>query len=135
MKMSFDRKSMRTGREVFQKLGLVILGFFVFYGFIQLIILLAERFMMEWIYYVGMTLYGIAIGALMVCFYVMNGFTFDGKEKTEEDLTDEWDHKQKKEYLEKLKVSRKKAKNLIYFIFPLILAIAVYYIQINFFGG
>ncbi|MBE6540932.1 MAG: hypothetical protein E7672_00575 [Ruminococcaceae bacterium] len=132
MKLSYDDKTIKTGKDALKKIALIFLNFIVFWGLLHLIILLSDTLRMMWIFYVGMTLYGILLGVLFVVFYVMNGFTFDGKEKTEEDLTDEWDHKQKREYLEKLKVSRAKAKKLIYFILPLVMTIAVYYIEINF---
>lgn len=133
MKMRYDNESMRMGKRALIRIAQIALNFCVFYGILKLIVLASDRFMCMPIYYVGMTLFAAALGVLFVCYYVLNGFSFDNSERTADDLPDEWDDAKKKEYLKQLSENRKKAKKLIYYIMPMILTIAVYYIEINFF--
>ena len=133
MKLRYDNESIRTGKRALLRLAQLALNFCVCYGILKLIILASDRFMCLPIYYVGMTLFAVALGVLFVCYYVLNGFSFDNAERTADDLPDEWDDEQKAKYLSDLKVNRKKAKKLIYWILPMLVTVAVFYVEINFF--
>ena len=64
---------MRFPKEQLKKLGILFLNFLLLYGLLRLIITLAERTGHIWIYYAGTILYGAAVIALFVAFFILNG--------------------------------------------------------------
>lgn len=121
-------------KRALKKFGILALNFVVLYSLLHLIILASERFACMPIFYAGMTVYGVAIGGLFIAYYILNGFSFDKTEITADDLSDKWDDERKRKYLAELGANREKAKKLIYFLFPLVLTMLIYYIEINFFA-
>ena len=111
MKMRYDNESMRMGKRALIRIAQIALNFCVFYGILKLIVLASDRFMCMPIYYVGMTLFAAALGELVVCYYVVNGFSFDNSERTADDLPDEWDDGRKKNISNSSQKTEKKQKN------------------------
>lgn len=122
-----------VAKRALKKIGILALNFIVFYSLLHLIIIASERFACMPIFYAGMIVYGAALGVLFVAYYILNGFSFDKEERTVDDLPEKWDDERKRKYLAGLGANREKAKKLIYFIFPLVLTMLIYYIEINFF--
>ena len=124
--------SIEQGREALKKLGILFLNFVLFYALLRLIIALSESTGQMWIYYVGTTLYALAGGAAFVAFYVLNGFTIDNKPRTIEELPDAWTDEQKADFMAKQPENRQKARTLIYIIMPIVVSLAISYIELNF---
>ena len=113
---------------------ILLANFALFYLLLRLIIVLSERTGMFWIYYLGTAVYGIALIGLFVGFFVLNGYTFDKKLPERGDLPDSWSEEEKTEFLAKLPEQKEKAKNLLLFLFPLIITFAISYIELYLFG-
>ncbi len=126
------KKQNQPKSSVWRKIGLLLLNFALFYLLLQLIILLSERTGILAIYYVGTSLYGVAIAVSFVAFYVLNGFTFDRAERNIDELPENWSNDKKMEFLGKQSENKEKARSLIYIILPLLLTIAVSYIGLMF---
>lgn len=124
---------MRFPKEQLKKLGILILNFVLLYGLLRLIIALAERTGMLWIYYAGTILYGSAVVGLFIAFFVLNGFTLNRVEFLPEDLPDRWSEERKTEYLARLPGNRAKAKRLLYVLLPLVITMLISYIELSFF--
>lgn len=119
-------------RRTLRKLGVLLLNFALFYALLRLIIAASERFALPWIYYVGTTLYLLFGGGCFVAFYVLNGFTFNKEERTIDDLPENWTNDRKMEFLRKQPERKAKAKQLIYIILPMLVTLAVSYVELNF---
>ncbi len=113
---------------------ILLANFALFYLLLRLIIEASERTGMLWIYYLGTTLYGIAIIGLFLGFFVLNGFNFNKELLTREQLPDGWSEEKKADFLEKQPKQKEKAKVLILFLLPLIITIAVSYVELYFFS-
>ncbi|MBO6053268.1 MAG: hypothetical protein J6V24_12030 [Clostridia bacterium] len=124
---------MRFPKEQLKKLGILFLNFVLLYGLLRLIIALAERTGQLWIYYVGTALYGAAVIALFVAFFILNGYTLNRVEFLPEDLPDRWSAEQKQAWLARYPENRAKAKRLLYFLLPLVVTLLISYIELSFF--
>ena len=113
---------------------ILLANFALFYLLLRLIIVLSERTGMFWIYYLGTAVYGIALVGLFVGFFVLNGYTFDKKLLEREDLPDNWSDEMKSVFLKKQPEQKEKAKNLLLFLFPLIITFAISYVELYIFG-
>ena len=113
---------------------ILLANFALFYLLLRLIIVLSERTGMFWIYYLGTAVYGIALVGLFVGFFVLNGYTFDKKLLEREDLPDGWSDEMKSVFLKKQPEQKEKAKNLLLFLFPLIITFAISYVELYIFG-
>ena len=113
---------------------ILLANFALFYLLLRLIIVLSERTGMFWIYYLGTAVYGIALVGLFVGFFVLNGYTFDKKLLSREDLPDNWSEEMKSDFLKKQPEQKEKAKNLLLFLFPLIITFAISYVELYIFG-
>lgn len=122
-----------SGNKTLRKLGILLLNFALFYALLRLIITLAERTGQLWIYYVGTTLYGLFGAGCFVAFYVLNGFTFNREERTMDDLPEKWSSDRKMEFLGKQTENKQKAQRLVYIILPMLLTLAVSYVELTFF--
>ena len=116
------------GNKALRKLGILLLNFALFYALLRLVITLAERTGQLWIYYAGTVLY-----ALFGAFYVLNGFTFYREERTIDELPEKWSSDRKMEFLGKQTENKQKARRLVYVILPMLLTLAVSYIELTFF--
>ena len=119
-------------RRTLRKFGVLLINFALFYTILRLIITASERLASPWIYYVGTTLYILFGGGCFVAFYVLNGFTFNKEERTIDDLPENWDSDRKMEFLRKQPERKAKAKQLIYIILPMLVTLAVSYVELNF---
>ncbi len=121
-------------KKVVRKLCLLLLNFVLCYGLLRVIITLGERLQNPYIYYVGSSLYMIALAVLVVLFFYRNGGTFDTKIPASEDLPEEWDWKEKQSYIERRKADIAKARKLLYVLLPLLVTIGISYIELWFFN-
>ena len=113
---------------------ILLANFALFYLLLRLIIVLSERTGMFWIYYLGTAVYGIALVGLFIGFFVLNGYTFDKKMLTREDLPDDWSEEAKTDFIKKQPEQKEKAKNLLLFLFPLIIKFAISYVELYLFS-
>ena len=113
---------------------ILLANFALFYLLLRLIIVLSERTGMFWIYYLGTAVYGIALVGLFIGFFVLNGYTFDKKMLTREDLPDDWSEEAKTDFINKQPEQKEKAKNLLLFLFPLIITFAISYVELYLFS-
>ncbi|MBR5253220.1 MAG: hypothetical protein IKV39_05030 [Clostridia bacterium] len=113
---------------------ILLANFALFYLLLRLIIVLSERTGMFWIYYLGTAVYGIALVGLFIGFFVLNGYTFDKKMLTREDLPDDWSEEAKTDFIKKQPEQKEKAKNLLLFLFPLIITFAISYVELYLFS-
>ena len=123
---------MKKSQEKLRKLGIVFLNFILFYVLFRLIILLAGRTGIMAIYYIGSTAYMIGAAAVFVAFFCLNGFTVNNVDRTYEDLPEKWTEEQKHDFLAKQPERRKKARNLMYILMPMVVTILISYIELSF---
>ena len=121
------------GNKVLRKIGILLLNFALFYALLRLVITLAERTGQLWIYYAGTTLYALFGVGCFVAFYVLNGFTFNREERTIDELPEKWSSDRKMEFLGKQTENKQRAQRLVYIILPMLLTLAVSYIELMFF--
>ncbi len=122
--------SIEKGREALKKLGILLINFILFYALLRIIIALSEYTGQLWIYYAGTILYGIAGGAAFVAFYVLNGFSVDNRSRTVDELPESWSEEKKADFMAKQPENRRKAKTLIYIIMPIVVSLAISYIEL-----
>ena len=120
-------------KKFIKRFLILILNFAVFYGILRISIEVGERTGQAWLYYLVTVLLAVALVALFVAFFILNGFTFNTNLTDPEELPDEWDEEQKQAFLEKQETGKRKAKKLIYFIRPLIMTAGVSFIELHFF--
>ena len=113
------------GNKTLRKLGILLLNFALFYALLRLVVTLAERTGQLWIYYAGTTLYALFGAGCFVAFYVLNGFTID-------ELPEKWSSDRKMEFLGKQTENKQRAQRLVYIILPMLLTLAVSYIELTF---
>ena len=140
MKNKKKNNSPKTGdnandkaRRNLKKLGILLLNFILFYALFKLLTELSEQTMTIGIYYATSIVYAAATSALIVAFFVLNGFSFDKKPRTWDELPDKWTDEKKKDFLAKQPERKEKAKNLLYILMPLVVTLLVSYIELNFF--
>lgn len=121
------------GNKALRKIGILLLNFALFYALLRLVITLAERTGQLWIYYAGTTLYALFGAVCFVAFYVLNGFTFNREERTIDELPEKWSSDRKMEFLGKQTENKQRAQRLVYIILPMLLTLAVSYIELMFF--
>ncbi|MBR4960222.1 MAG: hypothetical protein IKY52_04935 [Clostridia bacterium] len=122
-----------SAKKALRKLLLLFLNFVILYGLLRVIITLGERLQMPVIYYIGSSVYMIALAVLVILFFYWNGGTFDTKLPLPEDLPEEWSLSEKRDYLEKRKAGIAKARSLLYILLPLLVTIGISYIELWFF--
>ena len=121
------------GNKALRKIGILLLNFALFYALLRLVITLAERTGQLWIYYAGTTLHALFGAGCFVAFYVLNGFTFNREERTIDELPEKWSSDRKMEFLGKQTENKQRAQKLVYIILPMLLTLAVSYIELTFF--
>ena len=121
-------------KETWKKIGILLLNSILFYALLRLLIEVAFRTGQVWIYYAVTILYAAALIGLFIAFFVLNGFTFRKEFRTAEELPEKWDEDQKKRFMEEQPVKKEKAKKLILFILPLIVAIGISLVELYFFS-
>lgn len=122
--------SIEKGREALKKLGILLLNFILFYALLRIIIALSEYTGQLWIYYAGTLLYGIGGGAAFVAFFVLNGFSLENKPRTIDELPEDWPDEKKADFMAKQPENRRKAKTLIYILMPIVVSLAISYIEL-----
>ena len=122
--------SIEKGREALKKLGILLLNFILFYALLRIIIALSESTGQLWIYYAGTLLYGIVGGAAFVAFFVLNGFSLENKPRTIDELPEDWPDEKKADFMANQPENRKKAKTLIYILMPIVVSLAISYIEL-----
>jgi len=122
------------GKAALKRLGILFLNFVLIYAALRLMIELSERTEQIWLYYVGMTVVSVATAALFIAYFIRNGFTFEGRERTWDELPDGWDDEKKRAFLAALPGRRKKAKTLLYVILPLTVTLGISFLELTFFG-
>jgi hypothetical protein len=65
---------------------------------------------------------------------VLNGYTFDKKMLSREDLPVDWSEEEKTDFIKKQPEQKEKAKKLLLFLFPLIITFAISYVELYIFG-
>lgn len=122
------------GKAALRRLGILFLNFVLIYAAFRLVIELSERTGQIWLYYVGMTLVSVATAGLFIAYFILNGFTFEGRERTWDELPEAWDDAKKREFLAALPGRREKAKTLLYVILPLAVTLGISFIELTFLG-
>jgi len=133
MKQKKNEPNARHKRNA-KKLLVLFVNSVLFYALLRLIILLGERMRNPFIYYVGSSAYMIAAGALILAFFVLNGYTFNKNNPTWDELPEKWSDEQKANFLRKLPKNQEKAKQLLFLLLPLIVAIFISFAELNFFS-
>lgn len=119
--------------KALRKLLILFLNFIILYGLLRVIITLGERLQAPVIYYIGSSAYMLGLAALVILFFWWNGGTFDTKLPLPEDLPEEWTLQEKRDYLEKRREGLNRARKLLYVLLPLLVTIAISYIELWFF--
>ena len=120
-------------KKALRTLLVLFLNFIILYGLLRVIITLGERLQMPVIYYIGSSAYMIGLAVLVILFFWWNGGTFDTKLPLPEDLPEEWTLQEKRDYLEKRREGLNRARKLLYVLLPLLVTIAISYIELWFF--
>jgi len=126
--------SRKDGRDALRKIGFLFLNFVVIFLAFRAIIALSERWENILIYYIGTGVYVLGTVALFVAYFVLNGFTFSKEPRTEEELPRKWSEEQKASFLANQSENRRKADKLLYVIFPLVVTLAISYIELYLIG-
>ncbi len=119
-------------KKTLRKLLLLFCNFVLLYGLLRLIITLGER-VHPYIYYVGSSVYMIALGVLVVLFFWWNGGTFDTTIPLPEDLPETWNLAEKQAFIRKKTAGKEKAVKLLYVLLPLLITLGISYIELWFF--
>ncbi len=117
-----------------KKLGILALNFILIFAAFRLLITLGERFQAVWLYYAVTILYGAAAVGLFVAYFILNGATFENRDRSLEELPARWTEEKKAEFLEKQPERRRRAKTLLYVLLPLVMTLLISYIELSFFS-
>ena len=117
-----------------KKLLILLLNFVLSFVILRGIIELSKQTGLISIYYAGTAIFGIAIVALFIGYFVLNGFTFNKEPLTYEELSDKLTEDEKADFLAKQPERKEKAKKLLLFLLPLILTFALSYIELYLIG-
>ncbi len=120
----------RSPKQTLGKVLLLVLNFVISYAILRLIIEFAERAGSPILYYVGTGLYAFALGALFVAYYILNGFTFDNRDRGADELPSRWSDEKKAEYIRNQPQRRAKAKQLLPIMLPAVLTLFISYIEL-----
>lgn len=126
--------SPNKSKTILRKLLVLLANFAITYGLLRVIITVGERLENPYIYYVGSSIYMIALAVLVILFFYWNGGTFDTKLPTPEDLPEEWNLKEKQDYLERRRAGIARARKLLYVLLPLLITLGISYIELWFFA-
>ena len=121
-------------RKNASKLLVLFVNSVLFYVLLRLIIELGERFRNPMIYFIGSGAYMVGAGALIVTYFVLNGCTFNKYAPTWDELPEKWTDERKAEHLRLLPARQAKAKQLLFVLLPLIVAIFISYIELILFA-
>ncbi len=124
----------RSPKQTLGKVLLLVLNFAISYAILRLIIEFAERVGSPMIYYIGTSLYALAVGALFVAYYILNGFTFENRDRGADELPARWSDEKKAEYIKNQPERRAKAKRLLLIMLPVVITMFVSYIELWFFS-
>lgn len=128
--MKQSDKNKKTRRKVL----ILLLNFVLLYALLRLIIALGEQLRSPAIYYIGSGAYMIAMGGLIVAYFVLNGGTFNRYNPTWDDLPSgkRWTDEKKAEFLRRLPERQAKARQLLYVLLPMLATIIISYIELFF---
>ncbi len=125
-------ESSGSGHSAARKIGILFLNFVLFYVLLRLIITLAERTGQVWVYYAGTLLYMLFGAGCFVAFFILNGYTFERREKVLDELPEQWSDAKKMEFLARQSENKARARRLIYVILPMVVTLIISYIELTF---
>lgn len=124
----------KNPKNILKKVLALFGGFVISYALLRGIVAVSEHFHAPLVYYIGTLIYATAVGALFAAFYVLNGYTFDNRDREIDELPARWSDEKKAEFLEKQPARRARAKKLLFVLLPAVVSILVSIIELNFFG-
>ena len=124
---------MKDPKNGLRRLLILFLNFVILYGLLRVIIALGERFREPLVYYIGSSAYVLGTTVLLILYFIRNGGTFSSVLPSAEDLPVEWSYEKKTAFLEKRRRGHEEAKKLLYVLLPLIVTLAISYIELFFF--
>ncbi len=133
MKQKKNDPNVRHKRNA-KKLLVLFVNSVLFYALLRLIIELGERLRNPMIYFIGSGAYMIGAGALIIAYFVLNGCTFGKYAPAWDELPEKWSDERKAEHLRRLPRRQEKAKQLLYVLLPLIVAIFISYMELIIFA-
>lgn len=133
MKQKKNDPNVRHKRNA-KKLLVLFVNSVLFYALLRLIIELGERLRNPMIYFIGSGAYMIGAAALIIAYFILNGCTFNKYAPTWDDLPEKWTNERKAEHLRKLPENQAKAKQILYVLLPLIVAIFISYMELIIFA-
>ncbi len=122
------------GKAALRRLLILLLNFILIYAALRLVIELAGRTGQIWLYYLGMTVVSVATAGLFIAYFILNGFTFEGRDRTWDELPEAWDDAKKRDFLKKLPARREKAKSLLFVMLPLTITLAISFLELFLLG-
>lgn len=117
-----------------KKLLILLLNFILFYALLRIIIALSMNTAQVWIYYLGTGIYAAACIGIFIYFFILNGYTFDNRDREYEELPAKWSEEKKADFMKKQPERRAKARRLMFVLMPLVVSILISFIELNFFG-
>ena len=124
----------KSPKKTLLKILILFFGIALAYALLRGLSEVSEYLMEPLVYYIGTTVYATAVGVLFVTFYVLNGYTFDNRDREIDELPARWRDEKKAEFMEKQPARRARAKKILFVLLPAIVAILISIIEVNFFG-
>ncbi len=124
----------KSSKKTLLKVLVLFLGIVLSYALLRGISEVSEYLMEPLVYYIGTTVYATAVGVLFVTFYVLNGYSFDNRDREIDELPARWSDEKKAEFMEKQPARRARAKKLLFVLLPMVVSILISIIELNFFG-
>ena len=124
----------KSPKKTLLKILILFFGIALAYALLRGLSEVSEYMMEPLVYYIGTTVYATAVGVLFVTFYVLNGYTFDNRDREIDELPARWSDEKKAEFMEKQPARRARAKKILFVLLPAIVAILISIIEVNFFG-
>lgn len=128
------KNAKKSPKKTLLKILILFFGIALAYALLRGLSEVSEYMMEPLVYYIGTTVYATAVGVLFVTFYVLNGYTFDNRDREIDELPARWSDEKKAEFMEKQPARRARAKKILFVLLPAIVAILISIIELNFFG-
>ncbi len=134
MKKSDSKKNdpNRKHKKNATKLLILFVNSILFFALYRLIVEMGERFRNPMIYYIGSTVYMVAVAVLIIAYFVLNGGTFGKYDPKWDDLPSggRWTDERKADFLRRLPARQAKAKQLLHILLPLIVTLFLSYFEL-----
>ena len=124
----------KSQKKTLSKVLILFFGIALAYAILRGISEVSEYFMEPLVYYIGTVVYATLVGVLFVTFYVLNGYSFDNRDREIDELPARWSDEKKAEFMEKQPARRARAKKILFVLLPAVVAILISIIELNFFG-